>query len=111
MQITFTCVKCDTRSSHEMSKLSYTTGVVLIRCPGCKNNHLIADHLGWFEDDGTTIEDIIKAKGGSFQKISDGDFESDPQLVYDHIQALAASSSAEAGEGESESESEARPEK
>lgn len=45
MMIAFTCKKCDTRSSHVMSKQAYTSGTVLITCPGCKNRHLIADHL------------------------------------------------------------------
>ena len=35
-EMTFTCKKCSTRSSHR---------TVLITCPGCKNRHLIADHL------------------------------------------------------------------
>lgn len=45
MMIAFTCKKCDTRSSHIMSKQAYTSGTVLITCPSCKNRHLIADHL------------------------------------------------------------------
>lgn len=44
-QLTFTCKKCDTRSSHALSKQAYHKGTVLIQCPGCKNRHLIADHL------------------------------------------------------------------
>jgi len=45
MMIAFTCKKCNTRSSHTMSKQAYTSGTVLITCPGCKSRHLIADHL------------------------------------------------------------------
>lgn len=45
LMIAFKCKKCDTRSSHVMSKQAYTSGTVLVTCPGCKNRHLIADHL------------------------------------------------------------------
>ncbi|AGO11609.1 AaceriADL173Cp [[Ashbya] aceris (nom. inval.)] len=65
MMIAFTCKKCDTRSSHTMSKQAYTKGTVLIQCPGCKNRHLIADHLKIFRDDSVTIEAILAAKGES----------------------------------------------
>ncbi len=43
--LAFTCKKCGTRSSHIISKQAYLTGSVLVQCPGCKNRHLIADHL------------------------------------------------------------------
>lgn len=43
--MTFTCKKCDTRSTHRVSKQGYHHGTILITCPGCKNRHLIADHL------------------------------------------------------------------
>lgn len=46
-----------------MSKQAYTKGTVLIQCPGCKNRHLIADHLKIFSDHSINIEDILKAKG------------------------------------------------
>lgn len=49
MGIAFTCKVCNSRSSHTFSKLSYTKGIVIIKCPGCQNNHLIADNLGWFK--------------------------------------------------------------
>lgn len=48
---------------------------MLIQCPGCKNRHLIADHLGWFKDhEGTeggklkTIEEVMKAKGETVRR-------------------------------------------
>jgi mitochondrial protein import protein ZIM17 len=44
-ELTFTCKKCSTRSSHRVSKQGYHHGTVLITCPGCKNRHLISDHL------------------------------------------------------------------
>jgi len=61
--MTFTCKKCTTRSSHRLSKQGYHHGTVLIACPGCKNRHLIADHLKIFSDTRVTLEDIMRQKG------------------------------------------------
>ncbi|ODV96310.1 hypothetical protein PACTADRAFT_75458 [Pachysolen tannophilus NRRL Y-2460] len=61
--LAFTCKKCGTRSSHAISKQAYTSGTILITCPGCKNRHLIADHLKIFSDKRITLEEILKAKG------------------------------------------------
>lgn len=44
-ELTFTCKVCETRSSHRLSKQGYHKGTILISCPGCKNRHLISDHL------------------------------------------------------------------
>jgi protein import protein ZIM17 len=44
-ELTFTCKACSTRSSHRVSKQGYHHGTVLISCPGCKNRHLISDHM------------------------------------------------------------------
>ena len=53
-----------------MSKGAYTSGVVIIQCPDCKNRHLIADHLGWFKDQkGVTVEDLVKEHGKEVTKI------------------------------------------
>ncbi|CAG8507489.1 24446_t:CDS:1, partial [Cetraspora pellucida] len=46
-----------------MSKQAYNHGVVIIECSSCKNNHLIADHLGWFRDKRITIEDLMLEQG------------------------------------------------
>ena len=43
--LTFTCKKCLSRSTHRVSKQGFYKGTVLITCPGCKNRHLISDHL------------------------------------------------------------------
>ncbi|KAH3683839.1 hypothetical protein WICPIJ_005213 [Wickerhamomyces pijperi] len=76
LMIAFKCKKCDTRSSHVMSKQAYTSGTVLVTCPGCKNRHLIADHLK--VNDRITIQDILAAKGESVSQSTD-------DLVFDEI--------------------------
>lgn len=60
--IMFTCKKCDTKQSKFFTKNAYHQGVVLVRCDGCSAFHLIADNLGWFGDDKTNIEQIMKEK-------------------------------------------------
>jgi hypothetical protein len=50
---------------------AYREGVVIVRCPGCDNLHLIADRLGWFEDGGVDVQQLME-KGSSFQSNIDG---------------------------------------
>lgn len=77
--LAFTCTVCNERSAKLISKRSYHHGVVLVTCGSCKNNHLIADHLGWFDDKPQTIESIMEEKGeevqrlGRFQLASEGE--------------------------------------
>jgi len=61
MVIGMTCEVCNTRLVKTMPKKSYEKGVVLIRCDGCKSSHLIADHLGWFDDGGVKGEQVVRA--------------------------------------------------
>ncbi len=59
----FTCGVCNNRQARTFSKDAYENGVVLIRCEGCDNLHLIADNLGWFREEKINIEDIMQEKG------------------------------------------------
>ncbi|KAI0642416.1 DNL zinc finger-domain-containing protein [Trametes meyenii] len=82
LSLTFTCTveACHTRSTHQFTRRSYEKGIVIVQCPGCKNRHLIADHLGWFKEsteDGKlkTVEDLVRAKGEKVRRgrLEDGD--------------------------------------
>lgn len=42
--------------------------MVLVRCPGCNNLHLVADRLGYFEDNSSDIEAIAREKGEVVKK-------------------------------------------
>lgn len=61
----YTCKVCGSRSERKISKRAYHHGVVLVKCPGCDKNHLVADNLKWFEDAPVNIEKIMEREGQS----------------------------------------------
>ncbi|GFZ14738.1 Zim17-type zinc finger protein [Actinidia rufa] len=67
LAMVFTCKVCETRSIKTMCRESYEKGVVVARCGGCNNLHLIADHLGWFGEPGS-VEDLLSARGEEVRK-------------------------------------------
>ena len=74
LALAFTCKVCNTRNTKLISKQAYEKGVVLVKCEGCDNHHLIADNLGWWEEYGGqgihNIEAILSAKGESIRRIA-----------------------------------------
>ena len=96
----FTCDVCNTRSAKTFSKHAYHTGVVLVRCDGCTNLHLVADHLGWMTDqvgNGKVpgkLEDRLEEAGKSLLKIGGEDamafVAQDPQLQAAYADAQKA---------------------
>jgi DNA-directed RNA polymerase subunit RPC12/RpoP len=68
LMMVYTCGQCDTRSAKTFSKQAYEHGVVIVTCPGCESKHLISDQLGWFGEQGKTIEDIARERGISIDK-------------------------------------------
>jgi len=71
LAIVYTCGVCNTRAAKQFSEQAYTSGIVIVRCPGCKNQHLIADRLGYFEDGGFDLNTIAEKTGHPIQTISD----------------------------------------
>ncbi|CAB9497026.1 DNL-type zinc finger protein [Seminavis robusta] len=71
LAIVYTCNVCETRSIKQFSEHSYQNGVVLVRCPGCQNLHLIADRLGIFEGESYDIEKAMAKLGENVNVIND----------------------------------------
>lgn len=75
LAIVFTCSVCNTRSAKKFSEQAYLNGLVMVRCPGCENLHLIADRLGYFEDRGEDgkgwdIEKLMKDMGDNVKAVN-----------------------------------------
>eukprot|EP00756_Hemistasia_phaeocysticola_P032494 Hpha_TRINITY_DN16410_c0_g1::TRINITY_DN16410_c0_g1_i1::g.162591::m.162591/K17808/ZIM17, DNLZ, Tim15; mitochondrial protein import protein ZIM17 len=83
--------KCGTQAIKRFSKVAYTKGVVIIECPGCKNKHVIADNLGWFHDGAQNIEDLMKQKGETLQKVSVNQAEFDQFLKGSKVDTKSGS--------------------
>ncbi|KAK3694355.1 DNL zinc finger-domain-containing protein [Podospora appendiculata] len=99
-ELTFTCVPCGERSRHKMSKQGYHHGSVLIACPGCRNRHVISDHLRIFGDRNMTIEDLMRERGQLVKKGTlgeDGDLEFWDDGTTTVREELPAKSTKEAG--------------
>ena len=78
LAIIYTCKVCDTRSAKQFTEQAYKHGVVLVRCPGCQNLHLISDKLGMFEDKGEDgkgwdVEKALTKAGENVKAVSGED--------------------------------------
>jgi len=72
LAIVFTCTVCETRSVKQFTENAYNNGVVIVQCPGCQNRHLIADNLGFFEDEegGWNIEKALSKMGENVKMVN-----------------------------------------
>lgn len=85
-QLSFTCVPCGHRSHHNISKQGYHSGSILITCPGCRDRHVISDHLEIFGDRKITVEQLMRERGRLVKRGSlgeDGDVEFWPDETPD----------------------------
>lgn len=86
-ELQYTCNKCDTRNSHQVSRLAYQKGVVIAVCKGCMAKHLIADNLGWsgfipqggFTEGATNIENTA-GMGDEVHRVTKDVFELENML-------------------------------
>lgn len=58
-----TCSKCDTKQSITFTKRAYYNGALAVTCQGCPTVHLVADNIGFFNDEKINIEQIMQQKG------------------------------------------------
>jgi hypothetical protein len=61
--VVYTCRVCETRSARRVSRQALEHGSVLLRCPGCRNVHVIADRLGYFDDATVDAAALLEARG------------------------------------------------
>lgn len=67
LAMVFTCKVCETRQMKSCCRESYEKGVVVVRCNGCDNLHLIVDRLGWFGEPGS-IEELLATRKETVKK-------------------------------------------
>ncbi|RDA94402.1 hypothetical protein CP533_2264 [Ophiocordyceps camponoti-saundersi (nom. inval.)] len=92
--LTFTCIPCDARTQHRVSKHGYHYGSVLITCPGCRNRHVISDHLRIFGDRDVTVEELMREKGRLVKRGTLGE-DSDVEFWPEELSSTQTSSSSE----------------
>lgn len=69
----YTCKICSGRNAHMVSKVAYTSGMVVATCRHCKTKHLIADNerkLDFPVEYGRKIEEYLESKGERVQRVS-----------------------------------------
>jgi hypothetical protein len=59
----YTCRVCETRSARRVSRAAYERGSVLLRGPGCRGLHVLADHLGYFDDAAVDAAALLERRG------------------------------------------------
>jgi DNL zinc finger len=91
----FTCKVCETRSIKQFTEQAYTSGVVIVRCPGCQNQHVLADRLGYFDDQPIDLDRIARENGESLTTITSSGGDDDDVAELDLARLLGPDKLAE----------------
>ena len=78
-QLVYTCGVCETRNLISVSRVSWTSGVVIATCHGCGRRHLLADNTGLLDTTNSTgfsnVEDLLAQRGEAVTRVSSLDDE------------------------------------
>jgi protein import protein ZIM17 len=64
--VEFNCSICNEKVEQDISKHACEKGVVIVRCSGCENLHLIADNSGFAGFSEVSVEELATHVGDSF---------------------------------------------
>ena len=98
--------KCGVRAVKGFSRQAYENGVVIVRCPGCQSQHLVADRYGWFGAPGD-VEDFLASRGEAVTRAAadlpgeedEGTLEIDQEQLRAWIEKTGVRGGAGAGAG------------
>lgn len=89
MAVAFTCGPCGARVEKGFSRSSYERGVVIVRCPGCQELHMIADNEGRLGD-----RFNIEQAGAVRRTAAEGDTEAGREALERFARAAEAAADA-----------------
>ncbi|XP_014230134.1 uncharacterized protein C24H6.02c-like [Trichogramma pretiosum] len=52
LEVDFPCPKCNTINYQVVTKRAHEKGFIMVLCPGCRHNIVLADNLGYFKSNG-----------------------------------------------------------
>ncbi|CAM9730832.1 unnamed protein product [Ectocarpus sp. 12 AP-2014] len=69
--LSFTCNVCDGHNTHQINRVSFMQGIVVLWCQHCNQKHLIADNLGKldFPEFGRNLEEFMAKKGTPVKRV------------------------------------------